>query len=598
MGLSSNRAIESDSLRGGGLPWFCSLAELVPDPAAFFDVDGTLLSLNQSFLHTFGWTSQELASDQADFVPPELGDQARGQLRELARGSSRSVRTRRRNREGRELEVIWHLSPCQGPDGRPAGHVEIYTDLTRELGQRRQLEILLELASTLPGFQDLDGLLFFLGEKIKEFLNAESASVILLDPAEDELFFRHVQPPDSEMEPLFREVRFPASQGLAGHVLATKRPLHISDVRSDPRFYPHVDSRTGFVTRNLVYAPLIVKGRAAGVLGAVNHRWGDFDPQDLQFLQMVAHTVALAVENARVTDELVQEQGRLRAVVQQIPAGLMLAEAPSGRVVLQNRQAEAILGHSSRPGSVREYAELGLADPAGRPLEPREHPLARALGGEELTRPRRYLASLPEGGQRALAVNAAPVRDAGGEVVAAVCIFVDVTEEERNRQELAALNRELERRVVERTAELEAGAVTLEETNTALRVLLENRERAKQDLQQTILANMNRLVLPVVDKLKRADTPQVRQALLSSLESNLQELTSGFAQRLSSGSYGLTARELEVAGYVRDGKSSDEISEILHITVNSVLFHRANIRKKLGLHGKKQRLAAFLRQMG
>jgi DNA-binding CsgD family transcriptional regulator len=195
-------------------------------------------------------------------------------------------------------------------------------------------------------------------------------------------------------------------------------------------------------------------------------------------------------------------------------------------------------------------------------------------------------------------VNAAPVRDSQGGVAAAVMTFQDVTAEEARKRELAELNRELERRVAERTAELEAKSVGLSEANTALKVLLENRVKEKEEVQETIQAQVHRLVLPVVEKLRSADTRQVRAALLDSLEAHLRDLTAEFAQKLSSAQYGLTQRELEVAGYVKNGKSSDEISEMLNISVNSVLFHRANIRKKLGLHGKKQRLAAYLRQMG
>jgi PAS domain S-box-containing protein len=286
------------------LPWFCSLMEMVPDPAAFYRADGSLLFLNQPFLDTFGWSFEEMASESAGFVPPERAREAAEVRRLVADGQGQALRTRRRSRQGRELEVLWHLSPCQGTDGPDAGHMEVFSDLSREMDHRRRLETLLELSVRLPGFGDLDSLLHFLSEKTKELLEAESASLILLDPSSDELFFRHVLPPDSEMAPRFREVRFPASEGLAGHVVSSQKPLHISDVRSDPRFYPHVDAKTGFLTRNLVYAPLVVRGRATGVLGAVNRKEGDFDRQDMEFLQMVAHTVALAVENARVMEEL------------------------------------------------------------------------------------------------------------------------------------------------------------------------------------------------------------------------------------------------------------------------------------------------------
>jgi DNA-binding NarL/FixJ family response regulator len=173
----------------------------------------------------------------------------------------------------------------------------------------------------------------------------------------------------------------------------------------------------------------------------------------------------------------------------------------------------------------------------------------------------------------------------------------DRREKEHYRRELESLNRRLEAEVARRTDELEAKSVSLAEANVALKVLLESRDRDRQEMQEAILSNLERLALPILDKLETAPTPEVRGALLDSLRQNLLGLTQDFAQRLTSARYGLTRRELEVAGYIRDGKTSQDIAELLGVSVNSVLFHRANVRRKLGLKGKSLRLAGFLRQM-
>jgi PAS domain S-box-containing protein len=295
---------------------------------------------------------------------------------------------------------------------------------------------------------------------------------------------------------------------------------------------------------------------------------------------------------------LERSQARLQAVMDQMPAGLYLAEAPSGKVVVQNAAAAEIMGYSvSADEGMEDYGAYPVWDQEGNPLEPEEYPIARALLAGETTNQARLVTRRAEGSEVVISVNAAPVRDAEGGVAAAVMTFQDVTAEEARKRELAELNRELERRVAERTAELEAKSVSLSEANTALKVLLETRDKEKLEVEEAIQAQMHRLALPIVEKLKTADTPQVRKALLESLEANLKDMTKGFAQKLSSAQYGLSPRELEVASYIKNGKSSDEISDILNLSINSVLFHRANIRKKLGLKGKKQRLAAFLRQM-
>jgi PAS domain S-box-containing protein len=295
---------------------------------------------------------------------------------------------------------------------------------------------------------------------------------------------------------------------------------------------------------------------------------------------------------------LERSQARLRAVMDQMPAGLYLAEAPSGKVVMQNAAAEEIMGYSvSDREGLEDYGQYPVWDQQGNLLEPEDYPVARAILRGETTNQERLVIRRADGSEVVISVNAAPVQGAGGEIAAAVMTFQDVTREEKRKRELAELNRELERRVGQRTAELEAKGVSLSEANTALKVLLENRDKEKLEMEEAIQAQMHRLALPILDKLKVADTSQVRKALLESLEANLKDMTKGFAQRLSSAQYGLSPRELEVASYIKNGKSSDEIADLLNLSINSVLFHRANIRKKLGLHGKKQRLAAFLRQM-
>ena len=182
--------------------------------------------------------------------------------------------------------------------------------------------------------------------------------------------------------------------------------------------------------------------------------------------------------------------------------------------------------------------------------------------------------------------------------------MVDVSEQKRyerelrrNQHELAGLNRELEERVAGRTAELEAQTVRLQEANVALKVLLDNRECERIAMQEGILASLNLLVMPILGRLSQSGTPQVQKSLIQALESHLKDLTSGFTPRLTSSEYKLSARELEVAGFIKAGKTSDEIAVLLGISPSSVIFHRNNIRHKLGLKGKKERLVNHLRSL-
>ncbi|MHC1743301.1 MAG: PAS domain S-box protein [Syntrophobacteraceae bacterium] len=134
----------------------------------------------------------------------------------------------------------------------------------------------------------------------------------------------------------------------------------------------------------------------------------------------------------------------------------------------------------------------------------------------------------------------------------------------------------------------------LEEANTALRVLLRQRELDKADLEESILSNVKHLVLPYLDKLKRSRLTDDQRHLLEFLEFHLREITSPFVRKISAPVLGLTPAEIRVAELIRQGTSSKEIADLLVTSESAVVFHRHGIRRKLGLIGKQINLQAYL----
>ncbi|UCE82713.1 MAG: helix-turn-helix transcriptional regulator [Deltaproteobacteria bacterium] len=150
----------------------------------------------------------------------------------------------------------------------------------------------------------------------------------------------------------------------------------------------------------------------------------------------------------------------------------------------------------------------------------------------------------------------------------------------------------------EREQELELQRQKLEETNTALRVLLKAREEDKRDLEDKVLANVKELVNPYIEKLNNSGLDARQKAYLEIVESNLNDIISPFLHQLSSKYLSLTPREIQVAGLVREGKTTKEIAEILSISTNAVDFHRKNVREKLGLKNKSANLRTHLLSLG
>ncbi len=138
---------------------------------------------------------------------------------------------------------------------------------------------------------------------------------------------------------------------------------------------------------------------------------------------------------------------------------------------------------------------------------------------------------------------------------------------------------------------------TLEERNTALRVILDQRTHDRLELERNIHENVRALILPALDRVGRSlgDRPEVGE--LESLRQTLAEIVGPFARRLGSnvlGSQPFTQREVEIIDLVRRGKTSQEIAEILVLSSATVSYHRTNIRRKLNVPRGGPRLATHL----
>ena len=162
-------------------------------------------------------------------------------------------------------------------------------------------------------------------------------------------------------------------------------------------------------------------------------------------------------------------------------------------------------------------------------------------------------------------------------------IIIDITERKR-----------VEEALIEKEKELESKTNKLEEINVALNVLLEKREEDKILLQEQVLSNVKRLVLPYVEKLKKGNLTETQIVLLDVIESSLHEIVSSFSLQLSSNSFGLTPAEIKVASLIRQGKGTKEIATIRNLSHKTVARHRENIRKKLRIKNTKVNLQSHL----
>ena len=219
--------------------------------------------------------------------------------------------------------------------------------LNESLEQRtRELAALNKAGRAMTSTLNPEAVLNLVIEEVRSLLNVEGVSVLLRDPASDDLIFASATGP-SAVE--LTGTRLPITSGIAGWVMRERQSLVVNDAQNDARFYDQVDSVTGLTTRSVMAVPLTFKGAMWGVVEAVNKADGPFTDRDREILEALASSAAIAIENARLYSV---EQRR----------AIELTRALEQQRELERLQREFIqnVSHELRTplGIIRGYAEL------------------------------------------------------------------------------------------------------------------------------------------------------------------------------------------------------------------------------------------------
>lgn len=130
--------------------------------------------------------------------------------------------------------------------------------------------------------------------------------------------------------------------------------------------------------------------------------------------------------------------------------------------------------------------------------------------------------------------------------------------------------------------------LALEAKNNILEAVVKQKENDKKQLEDNIVYNLSKLIKPSIERLKRSLSGTNEFDSIALLEYLLDEIVSPFSKKLSAKYLNLTSREIQIISLIKEGKTSKEIAGLLYVSTKTVDFHRANIRKKLGLTGKQK----------
>jgi len=166
----------------------------------------------------------------------------------------------------------------------------------------RALCSVMDMGTRVNSSLNLAEVLSMIMHNANKVTGSEASTLMLVDETSGDLFF---SVPTGPKAGTLLDLKLEKGQGIAGWVVENERPVIVDDVEEDPRFFPGVDKMSGFQTRSILAVPLKAKGKIIGVLEVLNKSDGTtFSEEDALLLTIFSEQAAMAIENARLYEEL------------------------------------------------------------------------------------------------------------------------------------------------------------------------------------------------------------------------------------------------------------------------------------------------------
>jgi phosphoserine phosphatase RsbU/P len=223
------------------------------------------------------------------------------------------------------------------------------TPATSKQGQIRRLEALINASKILNSTLNLEKLLALILDLATKNLKAARGTIYLIDPARKELWSKVLKGKDMV------EIRLPVGTGISGHVAKTGKTINLKDAWKDKRFFSGFDLRTGFQTKTMLCMPMRDRKRKIiGVFQILNKHDGAFTKEDENFLEAFSVHAALAIENARLHQDIVEKE-RIEKELE-IAGAIQRRLLPKQLPVLTGYEIDAVARPSKNVGG--DYYDL------------------------------------------------------------------------------------------------------------------------------------------------------------------------------------------------------------------------------------------------
>jgi PAS domain S-box-containing protein len=440
--------------------------EQTPVSTVVYDATGRPLAVNPAFERLWGAAMADVPADYSVLADPQL--EAAGVMplvRRAFAGEAVTIPALRYEMasavgRGRVLWTQAYLYPVRGVSGEVEQVVLTHEDVTA----RREAEIALAeaaehaqrqqaLSAALATASTVDEVADAVVTHAASVLGAVGVVIARLLPDGETIEIARAGAMQDDARDAWR--RFPVSTPVPlAEVVRTGEASFLESREAWAARYPAVlPSLEAHGHHANAVLPLVVDGQVLGVLGAAFDTPRTFDEAERARARAVALQSAQALERARLfeAERAAHAQAEARrealvAVLAQLPVGVVIVEAPSGRVLVVNDALARMWGQRRATASVEQYSVEWVGYHAdGRQIASDEWPVARALQHGVTVVGEVAEIQRPDGSRGLVEIGAAPVRDASGGITLAVAVLTDITDRVRAERERERLLHESER---------------------------------------------------------------------------------------------------------------------------------------------------------
>jgi PAS domain S-box-containing protein len=453
--LSERKQIEDD-LRASE-ERYRSIVQTANEGVWLVDSEARTLYANEVMAKMLGLSAEQMIGHSAlEFVFPE--DEAGGQVRieNILRGRSEQFDFRFRRQNGSPLHTLACTSPIRNGAGNIVGALGMFTNVTERRRTEEQEHILAEVSKALTSTLDYRETLANIASLIVPQL-ADWFAVDLVD-AEGHFELVEVDHKDPEQVKWARALReqYPVDPDAptgAPNVARTGQSELYSEITDEMLVAAAKNAEELALARQIGYTsvmlvPLVARGKTIGVVTFVTTESGrKYDRRDLALAEEVGRRAGVAIDNARLYQEVQKARDQLKIILQGVADGIVVWDRED-HVIYANEAAERLRGYTQatsavgtpRPGVLGRFE---FFDEQRRSIPHSLLPHRRVFAGEsEAQATIGYRDSLYDHSERWAILQARPIFDEQGEVVNAIAILHDITErkaEDEARQLLASI---------------------------------------------------------------------------------------------------------------------------------------------------------------